>query len=75
MVVFAIAWLLVLLGTIIIFKVIVPFRYCACFSDNILKGVLASIMGVVWLLAMVFMRNVIVRRQIFSGRLQQEPAH
>ncbi len=74
MAIFAIAWLLVLLGAIIIFKEIVPFQYCACFTDNILKGVFASILGVVWLLALIFMRNVIVRRQIYNRKLEEEAA-
>ncbi|HZW57105.1 MAG TPA: hypothetical protein VFF30_12520 [Nitrososphaerales archaeon] len=74
MAIFAIAWLLVLLGAIIIFKVIVPFQDCVCFTDNILKGVFASILGVVWLLALIFMRNVIVRRQIYNRKLEEEAA-
>jgi len=68
--IFTAAWLLVLAGVAIIFKFIVPFSYCKCFDDNIVKGVLASLLAVLWLLTLVVMRNVMVRRTIFRRENQ-----
>ncbi len=68
--IFTISWLLVLLGAIIIFKYIVPFNYCNCFNDGILKGVFAVILSGVWLLAMVVMRDVMVRRTILRRKIE-----
>ena len=63
--IFTLSWILVLVGAIIIFKLIVPFSYCKCFGDGILKGVFATLLGGAWLVAMILMRNVMVRRTIF----------
>lgn len=65
---FAIAWLLVLLGTIVIFELIVPFQYFGNIFDGVLKGVFTLILAVVWLVAMVGMRDYIVRRRILSRK-------
>jgi hypothetical protein len=68
--IFSIAWVLVLVGTIVIFEYIVPFTYCACFYDSIAKAGLAIVLAVVWLLAMVAMRDVMVRRTILRRRVK-----
>jgi hypothetical protein len=68
--IFTISWLLVLLGAIIIFKYIVPFSYCNCSNDSILKGVFAVILSGAWLLAMVAMRDVMVRRTILRRKVE-----
>lgn len=65
---FAIAWLLVLLGTIVIFEVIIPFQYFRYILDGILKGVFTLILAVVWLAAMIGMRNYIVRKRILGRK-------
>lgn len=67
--VFAIAWLLVLLGVIVIFEFIVPFQFCSCFYDSVAKGVFATVLSVAWLFALVLMRNVLVRRTLLSKRV------
>jgi uncharacterized membrane protein len=64
--IFVIAWLLVLLLTILVFRVIVPMQICQCYYDNVAKGVFGLILGVAWLAALVVMRNVMVRRTIMS---------
>ena len=67
--IFTISWLLVLVGAIIIFRYVVPFNYCNCSNDSILKGVFAVILSGVWLLAMILMRDVMVRRTILRRRI------
>ncbi|MHB8566663.1 MAG: hypothetical protein ACYC7D_08395 [Nitrososphaerales archaeon] len=67
--IFAIAWLLVLLGAIVIFEFIIPFEFCSCFYDGILKGLLTSILAVAWLVAMITMRNSIVRKRILQRKI------
>ena len=69
--IFTISWLLVLLGAIIIFKYIVPFNYCSCFNDGILKGVFAVILAGIWLVAMIVMRNVMVSRTILRRKMTE----
>ncbi len=66
--IFAIAWLLVLLGAIVIFEFIIPFQYCECFYDGIIKGIFTTFLAVLWLLAMVTMRNRIVKRRILERK-------
>ena len=68
--IFTLSWLLVLLGAIIIFKYIVPLHYCECFNDSILKGVFALILAGAWLLSMIVMRDVMIRRTIFRRKVE-----
>ena len=71
-IIFTISWSLVLLGVIVIFEFIVPFTYCSCFYDNVLKGLMGLVLGGVWLAAMIFMRNIYVGRNILrSARVKQ----
>ena len=65
---FAIAWLLVLLGTIVIFEFIIPFQYFGNIFDGILKGVFTLALAVVWLSAMVGMRDYIVKKRILGRK-------
>jgi hypothetical protein len=62
--IFATAWALVLAGAILIFEVIIPYQYCACSLDGVLKGVFVTILGVIWLATMVGMRNLLVKRKV-----------
>ncbi len=66
--IFFASWILVLVGTIIIFGFIVPFSYCQCFYDNIIKGVFATILALIWLFLMIVMRNVLVRSRILGSK-------
>jgi hypothetical protein len=69
--IFTIAWLLVLIGTIIIFKFIVPFYYWGGIYDSIAKGVFTTILALVWLYSLAFLRDIIVKRNILLKK--QEP--
>jgi hypothetical protein len=69
--IFTIAWLLVLIGTIIIFKFIVPFYYWGRIYDSIAKGVFTTILALVWLYSLAFLRDIIVKRNILLKK--QEP--
>jgi pilus assembly protein TadC len=62
--IFTIAWLLVLVGSAVIFEFIVPFHYWGGFTDRIAKGVFATVLGLVWLYALALLRNLLVRRTI-----------
>jgi len=62
--IFTVAWALVLLGTIIVFGFIVPLAVFHSFLDSILKGILASILVLIWLFLFVQMRNVMVKSQL-----------
>jgi hypothetical protein len=62
--IFTAAWILVLLGTIIVFGYIVPLDIFHSFLDSIVKGVLAMILVFIWLFLFVQMRNVMVKSQL-----------
>lgn len=62
--IFGAAWLLVLLGAIIVFKFIVPFTFCDCIYDGVVKAALAALLSAAWLLIMVAMRNFLVSRTL-----------
>jgi hypothetical protein len=64
LVIFALAWVLVLVGAILIFEFIVPHNFCAGICNGVAKGAAATVMGVLWLLALFAMRNVLVRRTL-----------
>ncbi|MHB1908922.1 MAG: hypothetical protein ACYCQJ_08630 [Nitrososphaerales archaeon] len=62
--IFTVVWLLVLFGTVLIFKVIVPFTYCSCSYDSVAKAGFTTILALVWLYIFVILRDVFVRRRI-----------
>jgi len=62
--IFTAAWALVLLGTVIIFEVIVPLNIFHSFLDSILKGVLGLFLVVAWLFLFVEMRDHMVKTQL-----------
>ncbi len=62
--IFTAAWLLVLVGTVLIFEYIVPLTIFHSFLDGIVKGVLATILVLIWLLLFDEMRNVMVKTQL-----------
>jgi len=62
--IFTVAWVLVLVGTVIIFEYIVPLDIFHSFLDSIVKGVLATILVIVWLFLFVKMRNFMIRTQL-----------
>ncbi len=62
--IFTIAWLLVLIGSVVIFKFILPFHYWGGLTDSIAKGVFATVLGLVWLYALALLRNLLVRKTI-----------
>lgn len=66
--IFTMAWLLVLIGTVLIFDFIVPFHYWGGIYDSAAKGVFATILGIVWLYALNLMRDVFVRRNILTKK-------
>jgi hypothetical protein len=62
----AVIWLLVLLGTVLIFHYIVPFVYFHSFLDSILKGVFTAILVGIWLAVFIGLTNAFVRRFILQ---------
>jgi Na+-translocating ferredoxin:NAD+ oxidoreductase RnfA subunit len=62
--IFTIVWILVLLGTGIIFDVIVPLNLFHSFLDSIVKGLLAAVLVGVWLLLFIGLRNRMVKSQL-----------
>jgi hypothetical protein len=66
--IFTIAWLLVLVGTIVIFKFIVPFHYWGGMYDSVTKGALTTILALVWLYTFGFLRSVFVKRNILTKK-------
>jgi hypothetical protein len=64
LVIFALAWILVLVGTILIFEFIVPQNFCPGICNGVAKGAAATVMGVLWLLALLAMRNILIRRTL-----------
>jgi formate/nitrite transporter FocA (FNT family) len=69
--IFTAAWALVLIGTVLIFKGIVPLNIFHSFLDSIVKGVLAAILVGIWLLLFLEMRNALVKIQL---RLEKKVA-
>ena len=62
--IFTAAWVLVLVGTIIVFGFIIPLVVFHSFLDGILKGILATLLVLFWLFLFVQMRNVMVKSQL-----------
>ena len=62
--IFTAALALVLVGTVLIFKYIVPLTIFHSFLDSVMKGVLATILVAVWLVLFVEMRNLMIRTQL-----------
>ena len=69
--IFTAVWLLVLLGTILIFDLIVPFHYWGGIYDSFAKGIFASILALIWLYAFILLRDAFVRRNIPSKESKQ----
>jgi len=67
--IFTIVWILVLVGTVVVFEFIVPLVVFHSFLDSILKVVLATILVLVWLFLFYEMQNVMERTQL---RLEKE---
>jgi len=67
--IFTAVWILVLVGTVVVFEFIVPLVVFHSFLDSILKGVLATILVLVWLFLFYEMQNVMERTQL---RLEKE---
>jgi hypothetical protein len=66
--IFTVAWLLVLIGTIVIFEFIVPFHYWGGIYDSVAKAVFTTILALVWLYSLAFLRNVFVKRNILTKK-------
>lgn len=62
--IFTAAWLLVLLGTVLIFEYIVPLNIFHSLLDGVVKGVLTTILVVVWLFLFVKMRDYMIETQL-----------
>jgi len=62
--IFTAVWILVLVGTVIVFEYIVPLAVFHSFLDSVLKGILATILVVVWLFLFYEMQKMMVRTQL-----------
>ena len=68
--IFTMVWLLVLAGAIIIFEFIVPLAIFHSFLDGVTKGILATILVVVWIGLFMLMRNAMETRRLRPQRTQ-----
>lgn len=68
--IFTLVWILVLVGTIIIFRYIVPLDLFHSYLDNVLKGVLSAILGLIWIALFVELRNIMIKRQFIFVKKQ-----
>ncbi len=66
-----IAWLLVIVGSFMIFYLIVPIDiflgkkdYVSIFLNSFLKVVLSAILAFLWIVVMVRLRNVYIERKL-----------
>jgi hypothetical protein len=65
MLIFTAVWVLVLVGTILIFEFIVPFNPLnSFFLNSTLKGVLSLILAGVWVYLFASLRNVVMKREL-----------
>lgn len=63
--IFTAAWVLVLVGTGIIFDGIVPLNvFHSFFLNSVLKGILATALVIAWLVLFLEMRNRMVKTQL-----------
>ncbi|MGI0079687.1 MAG: hypothetical protein ACRECH_08685 [Nitrososphaerales archaeon] len=62
------AWLLILVGVVVIFNYIVPFSYFHSYADSVAKGGFGTIVSLLWLFAMVKMRDYFVRTRILRNQ-------
>lgn len=63
--IFTAAWLLVLLGTVLIFEFIVPLNIVhSLLLNGVVKGVLATMLVIVWLFLFVKMRDYMIKTQL-----------
>ena len=60
--IFTLAWVLVFVGTVIIFEFIIPFSFSSFFYNSIAKAVFTTILAMVWLYLLLLLRNVAVKR-------------
>ena len=58
------AWLLILLGAVVIFNYIVPFSLFHSYADSVAKGIFGTVVGLLWLFAMAKMKDYFVRKKI-----------
>ena len=70
--IFTLAWVLVLVGSAMIFEVIVPISFWNnFFYDSITKAVLVTILVLVWLYALLLLRDIAVKRSLFPKKKSQ----
>jgi glycerol-3-phosphate acyltransferase PlsY len=70
--IFTAVWILILLGTILIFKVIIPLSvFNSFFLNSILKAVFAVILVVVWLVLFAELRNFMIRSELAAVAKQK----
>lgn len=62
--IFTAAWLLVLIGTVMIFEYIVPMTIFHSLLDGLVKGILTTILIVIWLALFAKMRDVMIDTQL-----------
>jgi len=62
--IFTAVWILVLFGTVIIFEYIVPLAIFHSFLDGIVKGILTTILVLIWLFIFYEMQKFMVRTQL-----------
>jgi len=65
----AVAWIIVFLGMIIIFKFIVPMPDIilggfGAVITAVLKALMATALGITWLLIMIWLRNMYAKRKV-----------
>jgi hypothetical protein len=67
------AWLLVFLGSYIIFYLIVPINifpgkmdYISIFFNSLLKVVLSAALAFLWIIIMIKLRNLYVKRKLLA---------
>lgn len=66
---FAVVWVLVLVGVILIFKVIVPFNpFPSFFLNSLLKGIFSGILGLAWLYMFAELRNMVMKKELSLTR-------
>ena len=71
--IFTAVWVLVLVGTILIFEFIVPFNpFHSFFLNSILKGVLSLTLAAVWVFLFAELRNIVMKRELQLTTKQQD---
>ncbi len=76
MAIFAAAWILVLAGAVVIFQFVVPFSYFhSNFENSVAKGGMGTIVALLWLFAMMKMRDYFVARKILKRAVKEDNDH